>query len=74
MRQFAAHRVAHRGRAQEILASGWGVRGGRARLVRVAVGHALDFFAWRSLRRQGLKNADAVGMMVRAVRCAVRNS
>ena len=73
VRQFAAHRVAHLERTQEILSSGWGVRGGRARLVRAAIGHALDFFAWRSLRRQGLKNADAVGVMVRAVRCAVRN-
>jgi AcrR family transcriptional regulator len=73
VRQFAAHRVAHYERVQEVLASGWCVRGRRARLVRAAVGHALDFFAWRSLRRQGVSNGEAVRFMVRAVRCAAGN-
>jgi AcrR family transcriptional regulator len=69
VRRFAAHRVAHEERAQEVLSAGWGVRGRRARLVRAAVGHALDFFAWRSLRRRGLDSGEAVDLMVRSVRC-----
>lgn len=74
VRQFAARRIAHRRRVQEVLSAGWGARGGRARLLRAAVGHALDFFAWRSLRRQGLSNADAVALMSKLVCCAVRSS
>jgi AcrR family transcriptional regulator len=73
VRQFAAHRVAHRARVQEVLSSGWGARGRRASLVRAAVGHALDFFAWRSLRRQGLTNAQALALMVRTVHCTAGN-
>jgi hypothetical protein len=33
--------------------------------VRAAVGHGVDFDAWRSLRRQGLTRRDAVDFMVR---------
>jgi len=43
----------------------------RRKKVRAAVGHALDFQAWRSLaRRQGLTRRQAVAAMVRFVVCA----
>jgi AcrR family transcriptional regulator len=40
-------------RALDVLSAGWGARGGRARLVRTAVGHALAFETWASLTRDG---------------------
>lgn len=44
----------------------WGLRGARRRRLAAAIGHALDFEAWRSLfRRQGLERAQAVELMVR---------
>jgi hypothetical protein len=45
---------------------------GRLRLrVKAALGHALAFETWRSLvREQGLDDADAVDLMVRAVEAA----
>jgi AcrR family transcriptional regulator len=70
VRQFAAHRVAHRERVQDVLCSGWGARGRRATRLRATVGHALDYFAWRSLRRQGLGSAEAADLMTTLVRCA----
>ena len=49
---------------QDGLASGRGLRGRRARLVRAALGHALAFPTWRSLTRdQGLTNEEAVDVM-----------
>lgn len=40
----------------------------RRRVVRAAVGHALDFETWRSLlRRQGLTRSQAIEVMVRLV-------
>jgi hypothetical protein len=39
--------------AVDALSAGWGVRGGRARLVRTAVTHALAFETWASLVRDG---------------------
>jgi AcrR family transcriptional regulator len=72
VRQFAAHRVAHRERVRDVLCAGWGARGRRARLVRAAVGHALDYFAWRSLRRQAISNAEVVELMTTLVKCAAR--
>jgi hypothetical protein len=42
-----------REQALEVLSAGWGARGGRARLVRTAVAHALAFDTWASLARDG---------------------
>jgi hypothetical protein len=50
------------------------LRGRRAWMVRAVIGHAPDFLAWRSLRRQGLTNDEAVGFIVRTVRCVTRNA
>ena len=59
---------------RDILAAGWGIRGKRRGLLLAALGHALDFVAWRSLvRGQGLDDGLAVDLMVRMVRSAVRS-
>jgi hypothetical protein len=56
-----------------VLSDGWGTRGGRHELLLAAVGHALDFAAWRSLARgQGLDDGRAVEVMVSMVRSAAR--
>ena len=53
-----------------LLAAGWDMPDERQALVLAALGHALDFEAWRSLaRRQGLTDEQAVEVMVRLVRC-----
>jgi AcrR family transcriptional regulator len=50
---------------QDDLAAGRGLRGRRARYTRAAIGHALAFPTWRSLRRdQGLTNDEAADLMV----------
>jgi len=49
---------------QDILMAGRGLRGRAARRTRAAIGHALAFSTWRSLRReQELSEADAVALM-----------
>jgi len=58
---------------RDVLATGWGARGKRRELLLAAIGHALDFAAWRSLARgQGLEEEMAVDLMVRLVRGAAR--
>jgi len=53
---------------REGLAAGRGLRGGRARKTRAAIGHALAFPTWRSLTRdEGLSNEDAADLMSRFV-------
>ena len=50
---------------REVLDCGWSSRGHRRRLVRAAVGHAVEFETWHSLtRREGLSDEDAVTAMV----------
>ena len=45
--------------AADALAAGWGARGGRARVLRAAARHAVDFRTWRSLSRDGGISRDA---------------
>ena len=60
-------------RMRSALSHGWGARGGRRELLLAAIGHALDFAAWRSLARgQGLDDGRAVEVMVSMVRCVAR--
>ena len=54
------------------LSAGWGVGGETQRLVRAAVGHALRFGTWHSLRREGLTNEEAVRLMTDLVSGLVR--
>ena len=70
LRPFAAHRIAHRQRMRDVLASPWPDRVARQKFRAAAVGHAVDFFAWRSLRRQGLTNEEAIELMIGLVRSA----
>lgn len=56
---------------QDDLAAGRDLRGRRARYTRAAIGHALAFQTWRSLRReQELSDDDAVELMCRLVKHA----
>jgi AcrR family transcriptional regulator len=68
LRPFAANRVAYRARVRQILASAWAYRGPRRKRLTAALGHAVDFFAWRSLRRQGLTNNEAIELFIGLLR------
>lgn len=63
----------HWERMRDVLAVGWRTRGKRRELLLAAIGHALDFEAWRSLvREQGLDDEKAIELMVGMVRCLMR--
>jgi AcrR family transcriptional regulator len=68
LRPFAAHRMAHRERVRQVLANAWPDRGTRRKLLAAAIGHAVDFFAWRSLRRQKLKDEEIMELMIGMIR------
>jgi AcrR family transcriptional regulator len=58
---------------RETLARGWRVRGRRRVALLAAIGHALDFYTWRSLvRQQGLEDEEAAELMLRLARAAAR--
>lgn len=63
MRSFLAE-------ATELLASGWTRSKVRGRRVHAAVGHTIDFYAWRSLADRGLTDDEAADLMVGMVRVA----
>ena len=69
-----AEKVRERDAEQEALAAaltaGWGARGARARRVCAAVVLALDFWAWRTLARTGLTDAEAADVAAGAVLAA----
>ena len=67
LRPFAARRIAHRQRMRDVLASAWPDRGPQQQFLIAALAHAIDFFAWRSLRRQGLSNKEAIELIVTLV-------
>ena len=68
LRPFAAHRVAHRERVRQVLVSAWPDRKSKCKVLAAAIGHAVDFFAWRSLRRQKLTDQEIVELMVGMIR------
>jgi hypothetical protein len=68
LRPFAAHRMAHRERVRDVLASAWPHRGTRCKLLAAALGQAIDFFAWRSLRRQKLADEEIIELMIGMIR------
>ena len=68
LRPAAARRIAHRQRMHDVLASAWPDRGPQQQFLIAALAHAIDFFAWRSLRRQGLSNEAATELIVGLVR------
>jgi AcrR family transcriptional regulator len=61
---------AYLGRVAEGLAAGWPTPPGGERLLRAALAHSLDFWAWRSLASTGLEPEETVRLMTRLVRAA----
>jgi AcrR family transcriptional regulator len=68
LRPFSARRIAHRQRLRDVLASAWPDHGQQQQFLTAALAHAIDFFAWRSLRRQGLTNEEAIELIVDLVK------
>jgi AcrR family transcriptional regulator len=68
LRRFGANHVRHHERMLEVLATGW--RDHNNPKFRAALGHATDFFAWRSLHRHGLSSDQAADLMVALARSA----
>jgi AcrR family transcriptional regulator len=64
LRRFVPRNVQYRERVLDVLVSAWQDRKD-AKAIRAVIGHAIDFFAWRSLRRQGLTDDAAVELMVK---------
>lgn len=72
--EVGAGRLAYLTTVEDGLAAGWGARGRRAHAVRAALGLVLDFAAWRTLHRRGVRRPDAVAIMAGAVRAAARGA
>ena len=68
LRPFAAHRMKHRERVREVLASAWPKLSSKHKLLAATIGHAVDFFVWRSLRRQRLSNEEIIELMTVMIR------
>jgi AcrR family transcriptional regulator len=68
LRPFAAHRMSHREHVRQVLASAWPDKGLRHKLLAAAIGHAVDFFSWRALRRQKLTDAETIELMIGMIR------
>jgi len=47
-----------------VLASAWPDKALRHKLLAAAIGHAVDFFSWRALRRQKLTDAEIIELMI----------
>jgi AcrR family transcriptional regulator len=63
----------HWDRARYVLVRGWGAEDQRLKTLLGALGHALDFWTWRSLvNEQGLTDEEAIELMVGMVRCLMR--
>ncbi len=64
----------HWDRARYALVAGWGAEDQRLKRLLAALGHALDFWTWRSLvREQGLTDEEAIELMVGMVRSSMRD-
>jgi len=58
---------------RDVLAEGWAVAEDRRESLMAALGHALDFWAWRSLREgQGLDDEKAALLMTEMVQGIAR--
>jgi AcrR family transcriptional regulator len=68
LRPFAAQRIAHRRRVRDVLLGAWPDRGPRRKLQIGAFGHAVDFFTWRTLHRQGFTDDEVIELMIGLVR------
>ena len=64
----------HWDRARYALVTGWGAEDQRLKMLLAALGHALDFWTWRSLvHEQGLTDEQAIELMVGMVRSLVHD-
>ena len=64
----------HWDRARYALVTGWGAEGQRLKRLLAALGHALEFWTWRSLvHEQGLTEEEAIELMVGMVRSLTRD-
>lgn len=72
--EIGAGRRAYLTMVEDGLAAGWGARGRRALALRAALALALDFAAWRTLHRRGVRRTDAVAIMAGAIRAAARGT
>jgi hypothetical protein len=54
----------HRERVRQVLASAWPDKALRHKLLAAAIGHAVDFFSWRALRRQKLTDAEIIELVI----------
>ena len=62
-------------RLGDVLAAGWQTQKGDGKLLRAAIGHAINFQTWRSLaREEGLDDSEAVKLMVAMIRCVAQRS
>ena len=62
--------LAQWGEMRDVLARGWNRRGRRRQELLAAIAHSLELQTWESLvRRQSLRDADAVDLLTRLVRC-----
>lgn len=68
---FAAQRIAHRQRVRDALLAAWLDRGAHQKLFIAALGHAVDFFTWRTLHRQGLNDEEIIELMLGLAHAAV---
>jgi hypothetical protein len=62
------HRTNHRERVRQVLASAGPDHGTRYNLLAAAIGHAVNFFVRRSLRRQKLTDEEIVELMIGMIR------
>jgi len=71
LRPTLAPMQAFLGETAEILTAGWGARGRRRRVLKAAIGHAIDFHTWRSLTASGeITRTEAVGLVIALVEAA----
>jgi AcrR family transcriptional regulator len=75
VRKVFEARIRHQERMRDALAVGWEQGDGRRhKLIYGALWMALEFQTWRALvREQGLEDDEVIDLMVRMVRCVVRD-
>ena len=70
VRAGAKYRHDYLQRVRDVLAVGWRARGARRTRLLQALGHAVDFYTWRSLRQQGADDETAIQLILGMVRHA----
>ena len=63
LRELEAERARYHEQVADVLSEGWATRARARCRVRRAIGHALDFRTWQSLRAQGSSRGEAIALM-----------